>query len=94
MEEDITNMIAKVSMALAEADGVGTGYDDLARVAIEAMRVPDEEMMLAGGFKLEAMLFENDEEYTGVIFKDAGVVFRVMVDAALASQPTITIDKE
>lgn len=57
--------------------------DTLATAALEAMRIASDYMMVDGGLKLEAMMFENDPEYTGVIFKDCGVVYRTMIDAAL-----------
>ncbi len=57
--------------------------DTLATAALEGMRIATDPMMVDGGLKLEAMMFENDPEYTGVIFKDCGVVYRAMIDAAL-----------
>lgn len=57
--------------------------DTMATAALEAMRIASDPMMVDGGLKLEAMMFESDPEYTGVIFKDCGVVYRTMIDAAL-----------
>lgn len=41
-------MIERVAIALSEADTATTSYQELARVAVEAMRVPTKEMVLAG----------------------------------------------
>lgn len=57
--------------------------EQAAKAAIEAMREPSDTMMVAGGLKCEAMMFEDDPQATGVIFKDMGVVFTTMIDAAL-----------
>lgn len=57
--------------------------DTLATASLEGMRIASDTMMVNGGLKLEAMMFESDPEYTGVIFKDCGVVYRTMIDAAL-----------
>jgi hypothetical protein len=38
---------------------------------------------VAGGLKLEAIMFEDDSEGTGVIFNDVKPVFRAMISAAL-----------
>lgn len=57
-----------------------------AKAAIEAMREPSDTMMVAGGLKLEAMMFEGDPQATGVIFKDVGVVFTTMVDAEISDK--------
>lgn len=62
-----------------------------ARAAIEAMRQPTDAMQVAGGLKCESILFEDNDEGTGVIFKDMGIVFMTMIDAALLPAPT---DKE
>lgn len=64
----------------ADLDGF---YAD-ARAVLEALRDPTPEMEYVGGTKCENMMFGGDEEYTGVIFKDMGVVFRTMIDAALS----------
>lgn len=45
-------------------------------------REPTDEMKLVGGLKCESMMFENDEDYTGVIFSDMGFVYRSMIAAA------------
>lgn len=58
-----------------------------ARAAIEAMRQPTQTMEYAGGIKCEEMMFGGDADYTGVIFKDMGTVWRTMADAAL-TEPT------
>lgn len=60
------------------------GYDELAYAAIEAMRQPTDAMQVAGGLKCESILFEDNDEGTGVIFKDMGIVFMTMIDAALS----------
>lgn len=58
------------------------------RAVLECLRTPTPEMEYVGGTKLENMMFGGDEEYTGVIFTDVGVVFRDMIDAALSPNPT------
>lgn len=45
-------------------------------------REPTMEMELAGGLKCEGLMFEGDPEYTGVIFKDMGTVYKTMLNAA------------
>ncbi|NBB07874.1 hypothetical protein [Pseudomonas monteilii] len=57
--------------------------EQAAKAAIEVMREPTDTMMVAGGLKCEAMMFEGDPQASGVIFKDMGVVFTAMVDAEL-----------
>lgn len=57
--------------------------EEAAKAAIEAMREPSDTMMVAGGLKCEAMMFEDDPQASGVIFRDMGVVFTTMIDAAL-----------
>lgn len=57
-----------------------------ARVAIGAMAEPTKPMEFAGGTKLEEMLFNGDRDYSGVIFKDVGVVYRTMLRAALQEE--------
>lgn len=54
-----------------------------ARAAIGAMSEPDDSMKLAGGLKLEAIMFEGDPDGTGMIFTDVGHVYRAMVQASL-----------
>lgn len=79
-------MIEKMIRAMQDTgliDGMSLeDADTLCTAALEAMREPDP-LMVNGGLKLEAMMFENDPEYTGIIFKDCGVVHRTMIDAAL-----------
>jgi ClpX C4-type zinc finger len=60
--------------------------EQAAKAAIEAMREPSDAMMVAGGLKCEAMMFEDDPQATGVIFKDMGVVFTTMIDAELSNE--------
>ncbi len=80
-------MIEKIIRAMQDTgliDGMSVeDADTLATAALEAMRIASDSMMVNGGLKLEAMMFENDHEYTGIIFKDCGVVYRTMIDAAL-----------
>lgn len=80
-------MIDKIIRAMQDTgliDGMSVeDADTIATAALEAMRIASDPMMVNGGLKLEAMLFEGDEEYTGIIFKDSGVVYRTMIDAAL-----------
>ncbi|AVH40627.1 hypothetical protein [Agrobacterium tumefaciens] len=57
--------------------------EQAAKAAIEAMREPSDTMMVAGGLKCEAMMFEDDPQASGVIFRDMGVVFTTMIDAEL-----------
>ena len=98
MVEKVAKAIAKAAVEqnpmLQYFDDNGVGYFDdydnknydciaIARAAIEAMMEPDDLMKLAGGFKAEAMMFEGDEDGTGVIFNDMGHVYRAMIQAAL-----------
>ncbi len=57
-----------------------------AKAALKALREPSDTMMIAGGLKCEAIMFEGDPQATGVIFKDMGVVFTTMVDAELQNK--------
>lgn len=65
------------------AEPMQVDYDEMARAAIEAMMEPTDSMKLDGGFKCEAIMFEDDPDGTGVIFNDMGHVYRVMIQAAL-----------
>ena len=56
---------------------------DRAMWALEGMKEPTPAVKVAGGLKMEAMLFENDPDYSGVIFEDCGVIFAAMIDAAI-----------
>lgn len=82
-------MIEKVAQAIADnitaglPEGVEIDTRYAALAAIEAMSDPTDAMKLAGGFKCEAIMFEDDPDGTGVIFNDMGHVYRVMIDAAL-----------
>lgn len=80
-------MINKIIRAMQDTgliDGMSLeDADTLATAALEGIRIATDPMMVDGGLKLEAMMFENDPEYTGIIFKDCGVVYRTMIDAAL-----------
>jgi len=58
-----------------------------ARAAIEAMKEPTDAMKLAGGFKCEAIMFEDDPDGTGVVFNDMGHVYKAMVKVALQEGP-------
>lgn len=95
---DMVERVAKAIYATwAQETGITETWEDVVRVghsivhlatkeakaAIETMREPTEGMMLAGGLKMEGMIFENDEDYTGVIFKDTAIVYSTMLDAAL-----------
>ena len=82
-----TEMVERVARDIKARVPVGYGMTDgealeYARAAIEAMREPTEAMQVAGGLKYETMLFEG--ESTGVIFKDVGIAFTSMIDAALS----------
>lgn len=55
---------------------------DAAERAIEAMRPASDAMMVAGGLKCKALMFEG--EGSGNIIKDMGTVFDAMIDAALS----------
>lgn len=55
-----------------------------AKAALKALREPSDTMMVAGGLKCEAIMFEGDPQATGVIFKDMGVIFTTMIDAEIA----------
>jgi hypothetical protein len=44
-------------------------------------REPTQDMELAGGLKCEGLMFEGDPDYTGVIFKDMGTVYKTMIAA-------------
>ena len=82
------SMIERVARAILAKVPQGYGmYEqearEYAKAAIEAMREPSHAMKLVGGLRCEAMMFENDPEYSGVIFNDMAVVFRDMIDAAL-----------
>ena len=57
----------------------------MARAAIEAMREPTDAMKVAGGLKLEAMLFEGDPDCTGNVFEDMAFIHRPMIDTALTA---------
>lgn len=80
-------MIEKIIRAMQDTgliDGMSMeDADTLATAALEGIRIATDPMMVDGGLKLEAMMFEDDPEYTGIIFKDCGVVYRTMIDAAL-----------
>lgn len=80
-------MIERVMRSMRDTgllDGMSDeDVDTIATAALEGMRIASDTMMVNGGLKLEAMMFESDDEYTGVIFKDCGVVYRTMIDAAL-----------
>lgn len=80
--------IERIATAICEAD-CGTVSENeldrcrgLARAAVNAAREPTDAMKVAGGLKCEAMMFEGDPDFTGVIFNDMGVVFRTMLDTA------------
>jgi len=45
-------------------------------------REPEAAMKVDGGLKLESMMFEDDPEFTGVIFEDVKFIYRAMIDAA------------
>lgn len=60
--------------------------EQAAKAAIEAMREPSDAMMVAGGLKCEAMMFEGDPQATGIIFKDMGIVFTTMIDAEIENK--------
>jgi len=53
-----------------------------ADAVLDALMEPTSGMELAGGLKYEAMWFENDDAFTGVIFTDMGAIFRAMIQAA------------
>lgn len=92
----MSEMVERVARALYEATPfkqTAGGFEEqsdvyqrmcmvLARAAVAAMREPTQSMMVAGGLKAETLMFEDAS--TGVIFKDMGEVFTVMLDAALA----------
>ena len=52
-----------------------------ALAALDSITTATDHMMVEGGLKLEAMMFEDDPEYTGVIFKDCAVIYRTMLKA-------------
>lgn len=90
----VQNIVERVARALEkvalEGDNLLTRDPhiltiELARAAIleaiQAMREPSEGMKVAGGLKCEAIMFEN--EGSGVIFNDMGLVFTAMIDAQI-----------
>jgi hypothetical protein len=67
-------------------DAVEPAKDDFrkkARETLAKLRDPSDLMKVAGGLKCEAMMFEDDPEFSGVIFNDLAVIFRTMIDAEL-----------
>lgn len=89
----MNDYIEKLTIALYESskefdwvDAVEPAREDMrgqARSVLATLRDPTDAMKVAGGLKCEAMMFEGDPDFTGVIFNDMGVVFRTMIDAAV-----------
>lgn len=83
------SMIEKVQAAIRDniqvalPDGCQVDYSYAAIAVLNELLTPNNYMQVAGGLKAEALMFEGDPEFTGVIFKDMGTVFRTMVQAAL-----------
>lgn len=87
---EIVEKVAKAfgSVTWQENKTVGDYRNEVARAAIKATLEhlrdnPSDSVQVQGGLKAEAMMFEGDPDYTGVIFRDMGVVFAAMISQAL-----------
>lgn len=84
------SMREKIANALAISDGYSPEdwhqkdevYLRYADAVLDALMEPTETMQVVGGTKLEEIMFGGDEDATGMIFTDCGVVFRSMIKAA------------
>jgi hypothetical protein len=78
--EDDWNVGSKSQMAASITACISAYLEASGMVMVP--REPTEEMELAGGFKCEGLMFEGDPDYTGVIFKDMGTVYKKMIAVA------------
>lgn len=82
-------MVEKVKTAIRDniqaalPDGCQVDYHYTAIAVLNELLSPTNAMNIAGGLKAEALMFEDDPEFTGVIFTDMGAVFKTMIKAAL-----------